>query len=90
MEFEIPAFPVPYENYHEGMTLRDYFAAAVLNGLFSRESTKTDREEKVLIADFAYDMADRMIKVREEALETKRMAEVAAMNYAGEGENEGD
>jgi hypothetical protein len=62
--FEVPAFPVPYENYHEGMTLRDYFAAAVLNGLFSRESTKTDREEKAVIASFAYDMADRMMEAR--------------------------
>jgi hypothetical protein len=61
---EILAFPVPREFYHDGMTLRDYFAAAVLNGLFSRESIKTDREERAVMASFAYDMADRMIKAR--------------------------
>jgi hypothetical protein len=32
---EIPAFPVPHEVYHEGMTLRDYFAASILNGLLA-------------------------------------------------------
>jgi hypothetical protein len=61
---ETLAFPVPYECRSNGMTLRDYFAAAVLNGLFARESTKTDHEEKAVIASFAYDMADRMMEAR--------------------------
>jgi len=54
-----PAFPV--FNY-EGMTLRDYFAAKVVMGFASYSG----RSDETTTARFAYDMADAMIKAREE------------------------
>jgi hypothetical protein len=49
------------------MTLRDYFAAAVLGGVFSRESLQSgDFENKITIADFCFKMADVMIERRSE------------------------
>jgi hypothetical protein len=63
-----------------GMSLRDYYAAAVLSSIFSRESLRSDGPgNKVTIADFCIDMADVMIerrtvkkyKTAEEALAAK-------------------
>lgn len=59
-----PAFPVEDvpENYF-GMTLRDYFAAKAMQGLFAAGGGVTrDAEEWARIA---YAMADAMLKVRE-------------------------
>jgi hypothetical protein len=61
---KIPAFPVPREVYHEGMTLRDCFAVSVLNGLLARESLRT--EEKETIADYCFNMADAMLERRKD------------------------
>jgi hypothetical protein len=62
---ETRAFPTPYQG-HEGMSLRDYYAAAVLSGLFSRESLRSDGPgNKITIANFCFDMADAMIERRE-------------------------
>jgi hypothetical protein len=58
-----PAFPTPAGIQHnDGMTLRDYFAAAALRGLLcdpNREGLCQD------YANDAYECADAMLKVRE-------------------------
>ena len=57
-----PAFPTPAGIQHnDGITLRDYFAAAALQGILS--STQTGHLQ--IIAKDAYGMADAMLKARE-------------------------
>jgi hypothetical protein len=53
----------PYENRyeHEGMTLRDYFAAKAMQGIMVR-SKDTPLPS---VAKYAYVMADEMLKARE-------------------------
>ncbi len=65
-----PAFPTPsvvapdgteHDNGQEGMSLRDYFAAQALTGLFQiHGKTKFFSE----FAREAYDLADAMLKAR--------------------------
>ena len=51
---------------HDGMTLRDYFAAKAMQGI-SATLTQTDGEPFWnLIATDSYKMADAMLKAREE------------------------
>lgn len=59
-----PAFPVPnwYENTPCGMTLRDYFAAKAMVGLFT-DKQYGPRDWK--LAEEAYRYADLMIAARE-------------------------
>jgi hypothetical protein len=63
------AFPIP-NTYHandqiqygqDGMTLRDYFAAAALNGFATNSETVTSERE---LAEWSYSIADEMIKAR--------------------------
>jgi hypothetical protein len=54
-----PAFPGYGES---GMTLRDYFAAKVLQGLIADPTMHGDQS---YFAKHAYDYADAMIKARE-------------------------
>lgn len=60
-----PAFPINSDNYahpdNAGMTLRDYFAAAALQGGLSHNRPASDAEGW---ARWAYKMADAMIKER--------------------------
>jgi hypothetical protein len=65
-----PAFPVPEVSTATGqvkiadaagMTLRDYFAAAALQGLVARGAFVNNTDE---LAFTAYNMADAMIKKR--------------------------
>ena len=61
-----PAFPLkePLSSDHEGMTLRDYFAAKAMQGLCAHpESPDWDESD---IAKSAYDQADAMLKARTE------------------------
>ena len=57
-----PAFPRPHSqpphNAQEGMTLRDYFAAAVLPAMYDQPITYD------AIAQSAYNMADAMLIAR--------------------------
>ena len=82
---DIPAFPTSHEepddyNGHnnskktvidQGMTLRDYFAAKALQGMFanpddSHENYDLSYDDYVKeIASCAYKMADAMLKARE-------------------------
>lgn len=69
----VPAFPQPFfacfSDNEQGMTLRDYFAAAALTGILAcpanielldpRVTTKDDG-----VAACAYSMADRMLAAR--------------------------
>lgn len=62
-----PAFPQDHRNtkgegiQYLGMTLRDYFAAKAMQGLLSSEvNAPLDQ-----FADYAYQMADQMLKARE-------------------------
>lgn len=67
-----PAFPTsnwqkiaPMANgYNEGMTLRDYFAAKAMEGLFSDPEWRIDMDFSDT-AHAAYNQADAMLKVRE-------------------------
>jgi hypothetical protein len=59
-----PAFPVPMEDRHCGMTLRDYFAAKAMQGLVAGSGPEAEYQEAV-VASSAYTMADAMIAARE-------------------------
>ncbi len=59
-----PAFPTGtgVTPYNPGMTLRDYFAAKAMQGMMvDVEQPRCD-----YIADIAYEMADAMMKAREQ------------------------
>ena len=62
----IYAFPLVHGGhpmpYNEGMTLRDYFAAKALQGLCAG---RTEYEQPGADAEFAYRLADEMMKQRE-------------------------
>lgn len=63
-----PAFPaaVVFQDqvvYEGGMTLRDYFAAKAMQGLLADPTIKAEPEE---FAYEAYNMADAMLKAREQ------------------------
>jgi hypothetical protein len=61
----LPAFPHTIEHLHEpittGMTLRDYFAAHILQG-FLHDASYSDRK---WAATKAYSFADAMLEARE-------------------------
>ena len=63
------AYPIP-NTYHSngqidygqnGMTLRDYFAAAALNGFATNSETVASERE---LAEWSYSIADKMIEAR--------------------------
>ena len=54
-----PEFQVPYRPAAEGMTLRDYFAAAALQGLLVGSNDATSD-----IVKWAYEAADAMMAER--------------------------
>ena len=63
-----PEGPAVYKD-NEGMTLRDYFAAKAMQGLFAMaahpDSTGLTREDFPASAGYAYAMADAMLKARD-------------------------
>jgi hypothetical protein len=64
-----PAFPYENRYEHEGMTLRDYFAAKAMQGLMGRSwadaAGKFPENLHGVWATAAYQMADAMLKARE-------------------------
>jgi len=56
------AFPAHFES-HDGMNLRDYFAAKAMQGLITGTSMWRD-DEDIQLAKSAYEMADAMLKAR--------------------------
>lgn len=59
----IPAIPGAKEFVFYGMSLRDYFAAAAMQGVLSRESRSGEDAD---IAREAYAMADAMMTARKQ------------------------
>jgi hypothetical protein len=67
-----PAFPRPASPAHQhgmhnpqdGMTLRDYFAAKAMQGMFASGNLPQSVQDDEL-AFAAYNMADAMLKARE-------------------------
>jgi hypothetical protein len=72
-----PAFPRPYSEdafleetdylAQDGMTLRDYFAAQAMQGLFASNAEHDHEDEHIFdaVAEAAYKQADAMLKARE-------------------------
>jgi hypothetical protein len=63
----MPAFPAPAGVSHiteQGMTLRDYFAAKAMQGMFNYWDENPHLEFEH-IANCSYDMADAMMKARD-------------------------
>ena len=60
-----PAFPTGtgVTPYNPGMTLRDYFAAKVMQGICASDPVSAMTNER--IAKESYDLADAMLKARE-------------------------
>ena len=61
-----PAFPVVFEHEEataecHGMSLRDYFAAAIMQGLMASQCEVTDDPYPI----YAYKIADAMLRARE-------------------------
>ena len=56
-----PAFPD--DRWQAGMTLRDYFAAAALQGMMAEYDPEDELEHH--IAKWSYKAADAMLKARE-------------------------
>ena len=58
------AFPVSY-NGHEGMTLRDYFAAKAMQVLIAKTISANEEVSEEDVANLSYLMAEAMLKARE-------------------------
>lgn len=54
------AFPNPHLTNETGMTLRDYFAAKAMQGMYARVNWSCDG-----IAKIAYQQADAMLEARQ-------------------------
>ena len=65
-----PAFPSNHDNEYgypaKGMTLRDYFAAKAMQGVLSGIAARADTFLYAECAGLAYEMADAMLKAREQ------------------------
>ena len=65
MKNQNQAFPVGY-NGHQGMTLRDYFAAKAMQGILAGDHIINHGNEPLTtVAYVAYAQADAMLKARE-------------------------
>lgn len=69
----VPAFPLVYDdpktntrNVYPGLTLRDYFAAAAMNGICNSRSHVDLKGHATASARVAYELADAMLKAREQ------------------------
>jgi hypothetical protein len=63
-EQDASAFPLHmHGDYGKGMTLRDYFAAAALQGFVTNNGTDTAEEA---LAAWSYSLADAMLATRKE------------------------
>ena len=60
---DIPAFP---HAIHNGMTLRDYFAAKAMQTFLDQLGCRADQKWFEQVAEGAYRMADAMLKAREQ------------------------
>jgi hypothetical protein len=60
-----PAFPVPDMPDHEGMYLRDYFAAKAMAIYYSSPDAYEHSEHVESLAEWCYGVADAMLDERE-------------------------
>ena len=66
-----PAVPHEYKygdgtaNRHDGMTLRDYFAAKAMQGELASQSPENEYTNMEALAVLSYRVADAMLKARE-------------------------
>ena len=62
-----PAFPTHPEGalIHDGMTLRDYFAAKAMQGILAATLTPNTVWSQDEAAETAYNVADAMLKARQ-------------------------
>lgn len=62
-----PAFPCPAERHGDsaGLSLRDYFAAATLQGWIASYAGTTQVPSAKQASELAYEIADAMLKARE-------------------------
>ena len=62
------AFPITRmdEPYREGMSLRDYFAAAALQGLIASDVYRKDQGSQKKVAEISYILADAMLEARKQ------------------------
>lgn len=66
-----PAFPgtqyakgISPSGHSEGLSLRDYFAAKVINGILSDPNVDPTRENIQRLAQVSYEVADAMLHAR--------------------------
>lgn len=61
-----PAFPASgvFSAMHDGMNLRDYFAAKAMQALISIEACSRQTNSALALASASYDMADAMLAER--------------------------
>ena len=60
MTIQEKAFPNPHLTHETGMTMRDYFAAKAMQGMYARVNWQCDD-----VARRAYEMADAMMEARD-------------------------
>ena len=58
------AFPVGHDGGHQGMTLRDYFAAQALAGYIT-SAADINLTSVAVVATWSYQAADAMLRARE-------------------------
>ena len=71
-----PAFPIVINmgdnvKYHNGMTLRDYFAAKAMAAILQTDDDLEWDDDQNSLASAAYGYADAMLRVREKGWEAK-------------------
>lgn len=61
-----PAFPSVFD-HERGMSLRDYFAAKAMQGIYASNTEHDHEDEHIFdaVAEAAYLQADAMLKARE-------------------------
>lgn len=71
---QIPAFPVPAQAEHMGVTMRDWFAAMAMQGIVSKglevqgDRVRSESAKAQEMATRAYRLADAMTILRERDL----------------------
>ena len=60
------AFPNPNNTEQTGMSLRDWFAGLAMQGELASQDSENIIESLELLASYAYEVADAMMKARDE------------------------
>lgn len=80
---------IPAREIHEGMTLRDYFAAKAMQTMIGMINAKTPQDEIERIPKSSYQYADDMIKEREKPIDEEDKLICLQCNGSGEGMHDG-